>query len=132
MKFHFDEEGVSVHFGFAVEDLVGLSEGRPGVIGMFAPRGPSYAYVAASSDTKRTLYELLIRNPVPGLLAHLALHGGPQFVIEETPDAETRAQQLIELYRPVFNGIQAATSVARDAQRLVPERRLTFRKERLH
>jgi hypothetical protein len=132
VSFHFDEQGLSIHFGFSAEDIAGVPAGRPGVVGMFAPRGPCYGYIAATSDTKGTLYELLVGDPVPGLLAYLALHGGLQFVVEETADGEARAQQLIDLYRPLFNEIRVAASCARDAQRLVPERRLTFRKERLH
>jgi hypothetical protein len=133
LGFHFDEEGVSVYYGFGAEDVADLPPGKPGVVGLSAATGACFCYVTAAADTKRTLHELLREERVTGLRQYLAEHGGTHFMVEESLEGEARARQLVELYKPIFNvvaAVQSALSAARNRSSLEPS--LVRTKEPLH
>lgn len=132
MGFHFDEEGISIYYGFSAADVFDLPAGRPGVIGVATDTGACFCYVTAAGDTKRMLHDLLKGNRVIGLHQYLAEHGGPHFMVEETPEGEDRARQLIELYKPIFNVVQTLQAGGRVRYPAAVERPLMRSKERVH
>src|SRR5262245_41906934 len=111
MSFHFEDESVSIFYGFTPGDIADVPAGRPGVVALFAPSGACFCYVVAASDTRQQLLELLILDKVPGLHDYLTEHGGVQFLVEETDHAEARARELIAAHRPLFNDCSPAEIV---------------------